>query len=385
VDQRAYVPWQAVLLVVGGVGGAVICGHKAGFAITLIAAVGAVIWIGLFAPYRARIREMALGPGGVRRRMDRRPDSRQEQDRRALSSGALGFGLPVAAGIAVWQAPSFRGVWLHSGTAAFGAALVVLLFTAILASSMVDWYLILPWCFGLFRGRPPIWVPTAGEIPSDAECSAIDNQTDTVSMPAGGGPGLDKDQRRRIAQVWVFHRGLCELITLTCVAFLLAIGLVALGHALSKDPTLPTAFESLGGAGIAVGIFGGFLGPRLRGAMNFMLSGPVEIGTWVRGPDDFRKDIDGYFVDISIHPGMKVIKRSGERDFIPLAFAHKPSQIDRPQGLEDGWEQRAVTRHLGRDPSKEGRQRFSRAALKQWPTAVRKLLQNSMQSEEVKP
>jgi hypothetical protein len=354
------------MLALAGAGGAVVCGHKAGFALTVVVLSGALVWICLFVPYSVRTRATS----------HRRPRSaaRKVHDRRAGVCGLLGFGIPIAAGIAVWQVPSFHGIWLHSGTAAFGAALVGLLFTAILASSMVDWYLILPWCFGMFSENSAIWEPVT-ERPAAAEDDTTQSG-ETTARPVAT-DGLDKDRRRRIAQVWVFHRGLCELVTLTCVAFLLAIGLVALGNALSKDKTLPTAFESLGGAGIAVGIFGGFLGPRLRGAMNFMLSGPVGLGVWVRGPDDFKKEVEGYTIDISIHPGIKLVQQSGERDFIPLSFAHKATQIEPPEDLGPDWQRETVAAHLARDPSKVGKPSFSLGRLKSW-------IQGLMKSEDLK-
>jgi hypothetical protein len=175
VEQRTHVPTQAILLAVAGTAAAVICGHKAGFAISVIVCAGVVLWLGLALPYRLRVREP-------------REDVRRRLDRLAFRSALLGFFSALLAGVVVWREPSFHGLFLSSGAAAFGAALVVLIFTAILASSMVDWYLILPRAFGLFGGCSPIW------------------KTDEEA------PDLDKDRRRRFAQVWVFHRGVCELV-----------------------------------------------------------------------------------------------------------------------------------------------------------------------------
>jgi hypothetical protein len=319
VEQRTNVPTQAILLAVVGIAAAVICGHKAGFAITAIVCAGVMLWVGLALPYRLRVRE----PRDV---------SRRELDRLAFRSALLGFLSVLLAGVVIWQEPRFHGLLLSSGAAAFGAALVVLIFTAILTSSMVDWYLILPWAFGLFRGCSPIW-ETGDEAPD-----------------------LDKDRRRWFAQVWVFHRGICELVVFTSIALLLAIGLVALGNALSSDKTLPTAFESLGGAGVAVGIFG-YLGPRLRYGMNFMLAGPLGLGAWVESTDVVERHFAGFVIDVSIHPGVKLVNESGDRFFIPLGITHNVSEVNPlPAGITTAWRKEMIEHHLGRDALKPTRE-----------------------------
>lgn len=316
MDQRVPVPTQAALLaIVVGLAG-LTCGHACGFALVVIVGLGAVGWAALALHYRLRVGE-------------RRDALRRGHDRRALASALVGFGVPLAVGIWAWQTPSFDGLILHTGAAAFGAALVAVVFTAILTSSMIDWYLVLPFVLGLFG--PPTWTHDETQ----------------------------RDRRRWYAQIWVFHRGCCELLVFTSVALLLAIGLVALGNAVSSDRTLPAAFESLGGAGIAFGVFG-YLGPRLRHALDYVLSAPVGLGAWVTGTDEFGRDVSGIVVDVSVHPGLKIVglpQDGSERDhrtFVALRYAPLVSEGSRAPGVDDAWCEQMVRRHLRRDPSKSG-------------------------------
>jgi hypothetical protein len=233
----------------------------------------------------------------------------------------------------VWQAPSFHGLVLRSAAAAFGAVLITVFFAAILTSSMVDWYYILPRVFGLFSA--PVWL-------SDEE-SAI--------HPRGG---WSASSRRAVAQVWIFHRGCCELLTFAALAVLLAIGLVALGNAVSTDKTLPGALESLGGSGIAFGVLG-YVGPRLRYGLNFMQSCPVGLGMWVEGVDEFGHRASGLVIDVSIDPGVKLVRYEPLDDpvrlFVPLRYSHHLSEQPRPAAVDSEWCREQMLVHFDRDPS----------------------------------
>lgn len=316
MDQRVPVPTQAALLAVFVGLTALACGHDSGFALVTIVGLGAAGWAVLALQYRLRASE--------------RDEERRRHDRRALVCGLLGFGVPLGTAIWAWQTPSFDGLLLHTSAAAFGAALVAVLFTSILTSSMIDWYLVLPFVLGLFG--PPIW--------TDDE--------------------RQRNRRRWYAQLWVFHRGSCELLAFTSVALLLAIGLVALGNAVSSDRTLPAAFESLGGAGIAFGVFG-YLGTRLGPALDYVLSAPVGLGWWVSGMDQFGRDVSGIVVDVSVRPGLKIVGRpqgAGEHDhrtFIEFKYAPLVSEASRPAAADDAWCEETVRRHLRRDPDKRTR------------------------------
>jgi len=317
MDQRGFVPTQSILLAVCASLCCLVVGHACGFAVLVIVGMGALGTVAVGVPYAV----------GVRRR---RTSTWRGNERRAVITSLLGFGVPAGFAIWAWQTPSFDGLLLHSGAAAVGAALVALFFTAILTSSMIDWYLILPFVFGLF-GRA-IWV--------DTQLLGEDERV------------REQHRRRRYAQLWVFHRGVCELLVFSSVAFLLAIALVAIGNALSSDKTLPVAIESLGGAAIGIGIFG-YLGERLRGALSFVLSGPVRLGDWVEARDPTGPRARGLVVAVSIHPGVILIGEADlgdDRTPVPLAAANYLSRIDRPDGVDDAWCEEAVIRHLGDDP-----------------------------------
>jgi hypothetical protein len=332
VEQRTAVPRQAILLALFASAAAIACGHKTGFANVVVLGAGIATWLGFAAAYLMR----AEGRDADRRRMDRR----------AAAFAALGFGVPLAVSIVLWRTPQWDGALLHSGAAAFVAALVTLFFTAIVASSMVDWYYVLPTAFGLIGS--PIWL-------TDEEAEAR-------------GKPLGDDRRRHVAQIWVFHRGVCELLTLSALALALASGLVALGHAVSDDKTLPSAFESLGGAGIAFGIFG-YLGPRLRGALDFVLSTPVGLGMWVDGHDGSGRRVSGLVVDVSVHPGIKLVDVRGRRAFVALADAHRLHPDKRPRAITSTWCATTVDEHLGRDPEREKKPWWRKPSVAPTPAA----------------
>jgi len=326
MDPRVPVPTQAALLAVVVGLAAFACGHDCGFALVVIVGLGAAGWVALALHYRLRAGE--------------RDDDRQRRDRRALVAALLGYGVPLGVAIWTWRTPSFDGLLLHTGAAAFGAALVALLFTAILTSSMIDWYLVLPFVLGLFG--PPSWT---------------EDET-------------QRDRRRWYAQIWVFHRGSCELLAFTCVALLLAIGVVAIGNAVSSDRTLPAAFESLGGAGIAFGVFG-YLRTRLGPALDYMLSAPVGLGWWVAGMDQFGREVSGIVVDVSVRPGLKIVGPPGKYDkptFIELRYASLVPESRRPADASDAWCEQAVRYHLRRDPSRG--ERLSRRLLRRASAAA---------------
>jgi hypothetical protein len=312
------VPTQAVLLAVCSSLAAIVSGgHLAGFANVVVLGIGIAVWLGFAAAYRWRAK-------------GRQDDERRRFDRRAACFGVLGYGVPLAVSLVLWLTPGFDGVLVHTAAGAFCAVLLTVLWGAMLTSSMVDWYYILPLVFGLIG--PPIWM-------TDAEAARV------------GRGELGDTRRRRIAQVWIFHRGVCEILVFSCVAFFLAVVLVAAGNALASDPTLPTAFEALGGAGAAVSVLG-YAGPRVGGGLRFMLSTTVGLGEWVQRTHEETGLItaDGLIVDVSIEPGVKIIQRDGTRKFAALAETERLHPIDRPDDVDSAWCSEAVHDHLGRDP-----------------------------------
>jgi hypothetical protein len=309
------VPRQAIILAVFASIAAILCGHRSGLPNLIVLGITTLLWLGLLAGYAWQAR-------------DRHAAGRAALDRRATISAAAGFGVPLAVSAVLWQTSGFDGLVFKTDAAAFCAVLVTVFFAAILASSMVDWYYVLPKALGVTGA--PIWLTNA-EADDD----------------------LGKERRRTIAQVWIFHRGVCELLTLSCVAVFVAILLVAAGNALSGDHTLPAAIEALGGSGVAFGVLQ-YLGPRLRDGLNFVLSSPVGLGMWVRAQDEDGRDRTGLVVDVSIAPGVKLVTEHGERFFIPLAASHKPSPATRPDGVTREESKDLVEEHLGRDEPRPG-------------------------------
>jgi hypothetical protein len=154
--------------------------------------------------------------------------------------------------------------------------------------------------------------------------------------------------------MWIMHRAISELFIFPAIALVLAVGVVAAGTALSSDDTLPTAFESLGGAAIAFGVLS-FAGPRWRSSLQFVLSGPVGLGTWVDGVTELRDPkvgavafdrAVGLVVDVSVDPGVKIIAANGDRVFVPLSLASRLNPEPRPEDLAEDWCRIQTLRHV---------------------------------------
>ena len=305
MEQQAAVPTQAFLLAIAASLASLLCGPRSGLPNTIILILGLSVCVGLAMAYHVRSR-------GREKSTDRRAG-----DRRARWSLALGFGIPLVVSVLRWATPSFDD-GIDSAAAAFTAGTVTVGVGMMLVSSMVDWYYVLPTALGRF-GRP-IW--------------ALDD-----SKLAG---------QRRVAQVWVFHRGLCELVVLVSLSLFLAIVIVAVGNSFSGDKTLPTAFEALGGTGIAFAAVQ-YLAPRLNGALDFVLAAPIGLGAWVRWEDARGRERSGLVVDVSIRPGLKVVAQDGlTRYFVPLPEVRTLSAVHPPNTPD----QRAaiVERHFGQKP-----------------------------------
>jgi hypothetical protein len=269
----------------------------------LVACLGLVISAGFATWYFART------PTGGRRVW-------QREAREGLIVGAVGFGVPLVAGIIAWQSEHLEG-WLFSTTAAaFTAVCIAVVPIAALASSMVDRYLILPRLLGL-RGTP-IWRSSTA---------------------------VDEPRRRRLAQMWIVHRGISELFIFPAIALVLAVAVVAAGNAVSSDKTLPVAFESLGGASIAFAVFG-FAGRRWESSLRFVLAGPIALGTWVEGVTELLDPVSGLVIDVSVDPGVKIIADNGDRVFVPLRLASRLNPVPRPDDKDDAWCRDQVLSHV---------------------------------------
>lgn len=301
VDWEVFGPMEAALVCGVVTLAALACGHESGLPLLVTVGVGGLVWIGFGLSYAVR----SHGRRRVRRR----------EDRRALVFGLLGFGVPAAVTTAVWQAQSFDGLLFSTTAATFGAVALSVIPVAIFASHMVDSYLILPFVYGLFG--PPIW-----------------EENDTQLSPK---------RRRRYAKLWIAHRGICEICVFVSLALLLSIVFVAIGNAVSHDNTLPQAVESLGGAGIAFGVLT-YLGPRVRDSLTYVLAQSAGLGAWATGIDYFGERVEGFVVDVSVHPGIKLRQRNLEWRYVPLRLAFGLQELQDENGVrpDAGWCENAV-------------------------------------------
>jgi hypothetical protein len=300
---RFWVGMQSALSALIGVLAVLCTGHKSGLPVVVVLIVGATIWAICVWWFVAR------SDAGDRKVW-------HDELRQGLAQGIVGLGVPLIVAVIAWQSPSLEGWLFSTAAAAFGATTLVIIPVALLASSMIDRFVILPRLLGL-TGPDPVWRPAA----------------------------VDDRSRRRVAQGWVAHRGFCELFVFTAIAVVLAVALVAVINEVSHDETVPTALESLGGAGIAVYIFG-LSGPRHAQAVTFCLSGPVVLGNWVRGRDEYGNQVEGFVLDVSVHPGVKLVSLDDERNIIPLKNAPSLNPVPRRAGADVAWCRDKVLEHL---------------------------------------
>jgi hypothetical protein len=301
MEMKVYVPMQAVFVPVVVAAVALACGHRAGLALLITVGVGIIVWLGFAIPYAVRVRT--------------RDDERRKEDRRALAAGVFGLLVPAAIAATVWRSPGFHGLLFSTQAAAFAGVAFTVIPVAILASSMVDRYLILPYCYGAFG--EPVWVPTTDRIPFE---------------------------RRRYAKIWIAHRMICETLCYVAVALVISIIFVAIGNAVSHEHTLPVALESLSGSGIAVGVLA-YLGPRVKSGWDYMMADNAGLGTWVEANDSVGERVEGLLVDVSLHPGIKIRTADEKWRFVPLPLAARVYECaPRPADRGAQWGQKAFER-----------------------------------------
>jgi hypothetical protein len=292
---------QTVLALVAGLLSLGLTGHESGLCLMAVYGVGACVWLGLLTHYLLRSR--------------RRRGDRTSHDRRALLSGSLGLLAPLGCAIAARAVTGFDGLLFSNLAASFTGACTCAVFVAILASSMVDWYLILPFVDGLF-GRA-VW------------------QDDDTWMTT--------KRRRGYAKIWVGHRIACEILVFMSLALVVSIVFVAVGNAVSSDKTLPVAIESLGGSGIAFALLT-FLGPRVRDSVNYVLAQNAGLGTWAEGVDNRGEHITGLVIDVSVHPGVQLRTRDEARRHVSLANASElQDRAHWPDFADEAWRRRMIS------------------------------------------
>jgi hypothetical protein len=300
MELDAFVPGQAVAIPTFVIAVGLGCGHKAGVPLLIATLAATTIWLAL-----ALVRAVR-----TRGRPAREPSERS----RAFAIGAIGFLLPSIGAAALSLAKHFDGLLSNSEAALFGGVSFVVIWVVILVSSMIDRYLILPFCLGELG--PPIW-------------------------SLGADPSIHR--RRRFAKLWVAHRAICEICAYTALAILLAIIFVALGNAVSHERVLAVALESLSGSGVAFTVLA-YLGPRVRDSWNYMMGDNAGLGSWAEGIDITGERVEGFLVDVSVHPGIKLYTADDQWRFVKLGDAPKlhEAPLRRPTACDERWAERAV-------------------------------------------
>lgn len=300
MELEVFVPGQALAVPAFVLAVGLACGHAAGLPTAITTGTGALIWLAFAGVLAIRTRG--------------KPGSEPSERARTFTMGTVGFLIPTAGAAALSFAKHFDGLLFSSKAALFGGTALVAIWVAILVSSMIDRHLIMPFVHGQLG--PPIW-----------------------SL----GPEPSIRRRRRFAKVWVAHRAVCEICCYTALAILLAIIFVALGNAVSHERVLAVALESLSGSGVAFTVLA-YLGPRVRDSWNYMMADNAGLGSWVEGIDITGHRVEGFLVDVSVYPGIKVYTRDEEWRFVKLGDApmlHE-SLGKRPNFCDEEWGERAV-------------------------------------------
>jgi hypothetical protein len=300
MELDAFVPGQAIAIPTFVVVVGVACGHKAGLPLLIATLAGTMIWLALAMVRTVRTRG--------------KPTREPNEGARAFAIGAIGFAIPSIGAAALSLATHFDGLFFDSEAALFGGVSFVVIWVAILVSSMIDRYLILPFCFGELG--PPIW-------------------------SLGADPSIRR--RRRFAKLWVAHRAICEICAYAALAILLAIIFVAIGNAVSHERVLAVALESLSGSGVAFTILA-YLGPRVRDSWNYMMADNAGLGSWAEGIDITGEKVEGLLVDVSVHPGIKLYTADDQWRFVKLEDALKlhEAPLRRPAACDERWAEQAV-------------------------------------------
>lgn len=301
-----------------------LCGHRIALALVIATGFGALIWVALATVH-------AIRTGG-------KPGHEPNERAWAFAMGAVGLVLPMALAVGLLAAKRFDGLVFKSEASVFAGVAFVVIWLAILVSSLFDRYLILPFCYGQLG--PPIW---------------------------SVGPEPTGSRRRRFAQVWVGHRAVCEVCAYTALAMLLAIVFVALGSAVSHEHILAVALESLGGTGVAIAILA-YAGPRVRDGWGYMSASYAGLGSWACGIIG-GETVEGLVVDVSLSPGVQLRTQDRGWRFVSLKDAQNLHELEerRPAKCDESWAQDAVLRRGEAkvheppgEPTNQSRPRYAR-------------------------
>jgi hypothetical protein len=264
--------WQAAVWVLACLLPALLFGQEGAELVALSTFAAGVCWVGLFGRYE-------------RNRHDMISDERAEGDMAMKVNAVLGLLIPLL--LAILVAAFDLGPLLHP--AGVAAALSVPLL-AILVSSAIDWYVILPFRDGL------------------------------VGLPACRVEEVDLTTRRRYTKLWVAHRLGCEM---SIAASLIVAVVLLLAHYARNFDEIITIVGALGIPAALVLVAGKrwFLG-----GLRFCLRQGPALGNWVKGPTYTKREgekiHEGFVIDVSLDNGLKIAAEPGGTEhFIALVDA----------------------------------------------------------------
>lgn len=260
-------PWVAVSLALS-----LLFGRRGALCVALTSAVAALAWALLVDRYR-RLQNAWVSP------------DRRAGDRLMEGNGLLAFGLSIAPACAVATFaldPLLKPEWT-----AIPLSLPLL---AILLSSAVDWFVILPFRDGC------------------------------AGLPACRAADVELRVRRRYTKLWVAHRLICELSI--AVALLVAMVLLVQHYAHDLEPII-TVVSALGISAAAVKVA---WDRWVLGGLRFCLRQGPALGNWVAGPSFTKREgerrREGFVLDVSLDNGLKVVSAPGATEhFIALKDA----------------------------------------------------------------
>lgn len=272
MDPQVVRLWQVWPCVAASLVLSLLFGRLGALCTALAVAVSALTWAVLVDRYR-------------RRRNDWVSAERQRRDRAMDENGLLA--LVPSLGLAGIVAAIGLDPLIEPGWTALPLSIPLL---AILVSSAIDWYVVLP-----FR---------------DGVCGFPACRIDSVPLR----------DRRRYTTIWVAHRLICELsiaASLLCAAILLT-------HRYAHDLGPLVTIASALGITVATGRVA--WDRWMMGGLRFCLRQGPALGSWVAGPSFSRREgeqmREGFVLDVSLDNGVKVVAvPGGTEHFIALKDA----------------------------------------------------------------
>jgi hypothetical protein len=264
--------WQSAIWAVACLLPALLFGREGAELVALSCFVAGACWIWLMWRYEGK-RHGEISP------------ERAEGDMAMKVNGVLGLLIPLllAALVAAFDLEPL----LHPAGVAASLSVPLL---AILLSSAVDWYVILPFRDGV------------------------------IDLPACRIDEVDLATRRRYTKLWVAHRLACEM---TIATALVVVVVLLLAQYIGNFEEIVTIVGALGIPAVLVVI----AGKRwFRGGLRFCLAQGPALGDWVKGPTYTKREgekiREGFVVDVSLDNGLKIAARPGGTEhFIALVDA----------------------------------------------------------------